>query len=165
MDFFHYPHEHFVPFSQYHNQLKFCSSLLQYTDDRYYQESSAKKCNQEPLINGILTLFTLLLGAYIARLSLVEGMGAMGMGGSPAPLPSSTKKKLEKKLNKLKNWKIVPVGGSLFSVFAKEMLKYTTFLQNYQVFKCKSANLCNKNCRKLGDFMRKELSPPLPIPT
>ena len=47
------------------NHLKFCNSLLQYTDDKCHQESSAEKYNQEPLtetshqesaksINGIL---------------------------------------------------------------------------------------------------------------
>ena len=45
---------------------------------------------------------------------------------------------------KLKNWKILPVAGSLFLILAKDFLKFTPFLQNYQVFKCKSANLCNK---------------------
>ena len=45
------------------------------------------------------------------------------------------------------------MAGSLFLIFAKEFLKFTPFLQNYQVFKCKSANLCNKKCRKLGDLV------------
>ena len=50
---------------------------------------------------------------------------------------------------KLKNWKILPVTGSLFLIFAKECLKFTLFLQNYQVFKCKWANLCSKNVENL----------------
>ena len=52
------------------------------------------------------------------------------------------------------------MAGSLFLIFAKEFLKFTPFLQNYQVFKCKSANLCNKKCRELGDFTCEKLSPP-----
>ena len=60
---------------------------------------------------------------------------------------------------------MLPLAGNLFLIFGKEFLKFTSFLQNYQVFKCKSANSCNKKCRKLGGFTREELSPPPPIPT
>ena len=66
---------------------------------------------------------------------------------------------------KLKNWNILPVGGRLFLIFAKEFLKFTPFLQNYQVFKCKSVNLCNKKCQKLEDFTREKLPLPPPFST
>ena len=80
------------------NHLKLCNPLLEYTDDKCHQELSAEKCNQEPLTeksheestkstNGILTLFSLLLGTYKVEFSLVAGMG-----GPPPPLPPSKKK-------------------------------------------------------------------------
>ena len=59
---------------------------------------------------------------------------------------------------------MLPVADSLFLIFAKQFLKFIPFLQNYQVFKRKSANLCNKKCQKLGDFTREKLSP-LPLIT
>ena len=53
------------------------------------------------------------------------------------------------------------MAGRLFLIFAEKFLRFTPFLQNYQVFKLKSANLCNKKCQKL--FIA-QMSP-LPNPT
>ena len=58
---------------------------------------------------------------------------------------------------------MLPGAGSLFLIFASQFLKFTPFFRNYKDFKCKSANLCNKKCQKLGNFNCEKLLPPRPI--
>ena len=66
---------------------------------------------------------------------------------------------------KQKNWKIA-VAGSFFLIF-EEFLKFTPFLQNYQVFKCKSENLCNESVQNfeilsVRSYDHPPKSPPTP---